>query len=164
MTEPAHEESLPRQSRRVLEALRAAGISAAVRVMPDSTRTAKDAAAAIGCDVGAIASSLVFMADDVPILVLTSGRHRVDTAALAARLGRREIRRASVDEVRTATGQPIGGVSPVAHPAPIETIVDEALADYDRLWAAAGTPHAVFATTFDDLVRVTGGIVSAVDS
>lgn len=163
MSEPAAEDSLPRQSRRVLEALRAAGLEASVRIMPDSTRTAKDAAAAIDCEVGAIASSLVFMADDAPLLVLTSGRHRVDTQALAERLGRREIRRASVDEVREATGQPIGGVSPVAHPAPIETIVDEALADYDVLWAAAGTPHAVFATTFDELVRVTGGRVAAVD-
>nr|WP_237419081.1 YbaK/EbsC family protein [Kitasatospora sp. SID7827] len=125
--------------------------------MADSTRTAAEAAAALGCEVGAIANSLVFLSDGEPVLVLTSGRHRVDTAALAARWGRGPLRRATPEQVREATGQAIGGVAPVGHPRPLPTVVDLALTDYPRLWAAAGTPHAVFPTTAEELLRLTGG-------
>lgn len=125
--------------------------------MPDSTRTAAEAAAALGCEVGAIASSLVFMADGEPLLVMTSGAHRVDTQALAHTLGKQKIKRASADQVRAATGQAIGGVAPVGHPAPIETVVDEDLRQFDQIWASAGNPNSVFATTFDELCRITGG-------
>lgn len=132
--------------------------------LPDSAATAVLAAAALGCEVGAIANSLVFWADDRPLLVMTSGRHRVDTTALARRLSRTAVVRATPDQVRAATGQAIGGVSPVGHPAQLETVVDEALADYPRVWAAAGTPHTVFPTSFEELVRITGGSVHPVDA
>jgi prolyl-tRNA editing enzyme YbaK/EbsC (Cys-tRNA(Pro) deacylase) len=154
---------LPERSRRVAEALGAFGARGRVRELPASTRTAQEAADALGCEVGAIANSLVFMADERPLLVMTSGRHRVDTALLAERLGKNAIRRASPEEVRAATGQVIGGVAPVGHPAPVETVVDASLAEYERLWAAAGTPHTVFPTDFAELVGMTGGTPVAVN-
>ncbi|HWJ85604.1 MAG TPA: YbaK/EbsC family protein [Cellulomonas sp.] len=154
---------LPARTQIVAEALDRAGVQGAVVAVPDSAATAVLAAEALGCEVGAIANSLVFWADGRPLLVMTSGRHRVDTVALARRLGRTAIVRATPDQVRAATGQAIGGVSPVGHPAPLETVVDEALADYPRVWAAAGTPHTVFPTTFEELVRITGGSVHPVD-
>ncbi|GAB2525028.1 YbaK/EbsC family protein [Nocardiopsis aegyptia] len=154
---------LPERSRRVAEALGAAGARGRVRALPASTRTAQAAAEALGCEVGAIANSLVFMADERPLLVMTSGRHRVDTALLAERLSKGTIRRAEPEEVRAATGQAIGGVAPVGHPAPVETVVDASLADYERLWAAAGTPHTVFPTDYAELVAMTGGRAVAVN-
>jgi prolyl-tRNA editing enzyme YbaK/EbsC (Cys-tRNA(Pro) deacylase) len=109
-------------------------------------------------DVGAIANSLIFAtAADEPLLVLTSGAHRVDTAKVAAMIGTASLARASAEFVLAATGQPIGGVSPVGHPAPLRTIVDTALAGFPQVWAAGGIPHAVFPTTFDELVALTGG-------
>jgi prolyl-tRNA editing enzyme YbaK/EbsC (Cys-tRNA(Pro) deacylase) len=92
------------------------------------------------------------------VLVLTSGAHRVNTDALAGRIGAAAITRASADQVRDATGQPIGGVAPVGHPAPVRTYIDEALRDYETLWAAAGTPHSVFDITYADLRRLTGAV------
>jgi prolyl-tRNA editing enzyme YbaK/EbsC (Cys-tRNA(Pro) deacylase) len=156
-------DQLPVRSRLVHDALRAAGIAGDIVVLPDAAATAPLAAAALGVDVGAIANSLVFWSDGEPLLVMTSGAHRVDTAALAARLGRGEIRRATADQVRDATGQAIGGVAPTGHPAPLPTIVDEDLAGYREIWAAGGTPHTVFPLTFDELVRLTGGTVAKVD-
>jgi prolyl-tRNA editing enzyme YbaK/EbsC (Cys-tRNA(Pro) deacylase) len=141
----------------VVSALRAAGASGEVRVLDDSARTAAEAAAALDCEIGAIANSLVFTADGEPLLVLTSGAHRVDTAAVAALLGVQAVRRADPETVRRATGQVIGGVAPVGHPVPLITLVDMALAAHDVVWAAAGHAHAVFATTYDELLRVTGG-------
>lgn len=122
-----------------------------------SARTAAEAAAALGCQVGAIANSLVFVAGVTPVLVMTSGAHRVDTAKVEARLGLGPVRRATGDEVRTATGQPIGGVAPVGHPSPLRALVDVDLAAHPTVWAAAGTPHAVFATTYEQLLVITGG-------
>ena len=107
--------------------------------------------------MGQIANSLVFDADGTPLLVLTSGAHRVDTGEVAAMVGATRVRRASPEFVRAATGQPIGGVAPVGHPAPLRTLVDRALERYDEVWAAGGIPHAVFPTTFAELVAVTGG-------
>jgi prolyl-tRNA editing enzyme YbaK/EbsC (Cys-tRNA(Pro) deacylase) len=141
----------------VVAALRAAGSAGEVRVLDESARTAAQAAAALGCEVGAIANSLVFTADGDPLLVLTSGAHRVDTAAVASLLGVGAVRRADPDTVRSATGQVIGGVAPVGHPAPLPTLVDTALAAYDVVWAAAGHAHAVFATSYDELLRITAG-------
>ncbi|WP_028046405.1 YbaK/EbsC family protein [Cellulomonas sp. URHE0023] len=148
---------LPVRSRLVATALADAGVVGLVRELPDSARTAAEAAAALGVEVGAIANSLIFWADDAPLLVLTSGRHRVDTATLAATLGKAHVARATPDQVRTATGQAIGGVAPLGHPTPVETVVDVALEDYPQVWAAGGTPHTVFPTTFEELVRVTHG-------
>lgn len=144
------------------EALRAAGISSDIVVLPDAAATAAAAAEAVGVDVGAIANSLVFWSDDAPLLVMTSGAHRVDTTALATRLGRDSIRRATAEQVKDATGQVIGGVAPTGHPSPLTTVVDESLAAFPEIWAAAGTPHTVFPLTFDELVRLTGGEIVAV--
>ena len=138
----------------VAAALDAAGAHGQVRTLSESARTAVEAAAALGVPVGAIASSLLFMADGVPLLVLTSGAHRVDTAHVAQLLDVGELSRASAEQVRAATGQPIGGVSPVGHPAPVRTLIDTALQEFDVIWAAAGTPHAVFPTSYGELVRI----------
>jgi prolyl-tRNA editing enzyme YbaK/EbsC (Cys-tRNA(Pro) deacylase) len=152
---------------RVTAALADRGIEAAVTHIPDGARTAAEAAAALGVDVGAIANSLVFVArtgeTSDPLLVMTSGGHRVDTVALAARIGVDSIDRATPETVRSATGQAIGGVAPVGHPAPLRTIVDPVLATFPEIWAAAGHSHAVFPLTFDDLVRITDGTVVEVE-
>ncbi|WP_136586569.1 YbaK/EbsC family protein [Microbacterium hydrothermale] len=155
-------DALPVRSRLVAASLEAAGIPGEIIVLPDAASTAALAAAALGVEVGAIANSLVFWSDDEPLLVMTSGAHRVDTAALAERLGRGAIRRATPEQVLAATGQPIGGVAPTGHPAALTTVVDEDLAAFDEIWAAGGTPHTVFPLTFNELVRVTGGTVERV--
>lgn len=147
----------------VAERLQAAGIAGEIVVLPDAASTAKLAAEALGVEVGQIANSLVFVADGEPLLVMTSGAHRVDQRALASRLGLERIERATPEFVREATGQVIGGVSPTGHPAPLRTIVDEALAAFGELWAAGGTPHTVFPLSFDELVALTGGQVARVD-
>jgi len=149
--------------RLVRAALRAAGIPDEVRVLPSSAPTAAAAAEQLGCQVGAIANSLVFEADGAPLLVLTSGAHRVETRALAERIGVGSIRRASADFVRAATGQAIGGVAPLGHRVPLRTLVDEALAGHEVVWAAAGHHRTVFPTGFRQLVAATGGAVVAVD-
>jgi prolyl-tRNA editing enzyme YbaK/EbsC (Cys-tRNA(Pro) deacylase) len=138
-------------------ALRAAGVPGEPRELPASARTAATAAAQLGCEVGAIANSLVFSADGAPLLVMTSGAHRVDTDKVAALIGVSAVARAEARSVRAWTGQVIGGVGPVGHPAPIRTLVDTWLQSYDVIWAAAGHPHAVFPTTYAELVRMTGG-------
>lgn len=143
---------------RVAQALRDGGATGAVRQLADSTRTAPEAAAALGVAVGAIVKSLVFVADEEPVLVLASGDHQVSTTKIGSALSASRVKRADADTVRAATGYPIGGVAPLAHPQPLRTVVDRHLASYDVLWAAAGTPHAVFPTTYDELVRLTGGI------
>jgi len=150
---------LPARSQIVQQHLTDAGVTAQVRVLPDSARTAAEAAAALGCEVGAIASSLVFLADGEPLLVMTSGRHRVDTGVLVKEAGAGEVAMASARQVRDITGQAIGGVAPVGHPAPVRTVIDEALREYPTIWAAAGTPHAVMPLTFDELAALTGGTV-----
>lgn len=147
---------------RVAAALAAAGVPGQIRTLDSSARTAALAAEALGVPVGAIANSLIFSADGAPLLVMTSGAHRVDTAFLAKQLSVAAISRADADFVREATGQVIGGVAPVGHPAPIRTAVDEALAAYPQLWAAGGSPHAVFPLTFDELVAITAGTVTRV--
>lgn len=154
---------LPTRSRIVADRLAEAGIPGRIVVLPDAASTAVLAAAALGVEVGAIANSLVFMSDGEALLVMTSGAHRVDTAALAERIGRGLITRASVDQVREATGQAIGGVAPTGHPDRLTTIVDEDLAAYPQIWAAGGTPHTVFPLTFDQLVSLTEGTVAKVD-
>lgn len=135
----------------------ASGQACHVRMLPDAVHTAPAAAAALGVDVGQIANSLIFDADGEPLLVLTSGAHRVDTARVAVDLGLRALRRATPEFVREHTGQPIGGVAPLGHPKPVRTLVDKALARYDEVWAAGGVPRAIFATTYGELVRITAG-------
>jgi prolyl-tRNA editing enzyme YbaK/EbsC (Cys-tRNA(Pro) deacylase) len=141
----------------IAELLAAAGAGGEVREVPAGARTAAEAAAGLGVPVGAIANSLVFDAGGRPLLVLTSGAHRVDTARVATLLGVPRVRRADADFVREHTGQPIGGVAPIGHPAPIGTLVDVELARHEQVWAAAGHPSAVFPTTYDELLRLTDG-------
>jgi prolyl-tRNA editing enzyme YbaK/EbsC (Cys-tRNA(Pro) deacylase) len=143
--------------------LRELGAQGEIHVFSDGVRTAKAAAAALGCEVGAIANSLVFDAAGSPVLILTSGAHRVDTAATAARIGASSLDRAAPDFVREHTGQTIGGVAPVGHPKPIATYLDQALASYETIWAAAGHSHSVFPTTYDELRRITGATEIEVD-
>lgn len=158
------EENLHPRAAAVAAILSSAAPGAEVRQLQESTRTAAEAAAALGCDVGAIASSLVFTGDDGPLLILTSGAHRVDLGLVGAVFGISGLRRATPGEVRAATGQPIGGVAPVGHPEPLRTLVDEDLARFPTVWAAAGTPHAVFPTTFQQLLTLTGGTPAKVSS
>ncbi|MFF2452793.1 YbaK/EbsC family protein [Isoptericola sp. NPDC058082] len=141
---------------RVRHALDGAGADGDIRWLDDHATTAARAAEALGVPVGAIANSLVFTLDDEPVLVLTSGAHRVDTEFLGSRLGGR-LARASKETVRDATGQVIGGVAPVGHPAPVRTLVDVDLRGHDVVWAAAGHARTVFPTSYDELVRITGG-------
>ena len=143
--------------------LTAKGGTGRIVVLPDSVHTAALAAEALGCEVGAIANSLLFDAGGRPMLVLTSGAHRVDTGKVAATLGVDSLKRATPEFVRTHTGQVIGGVSPIAHPAPVPTYIDPWLRTYDEVWAAAGHPAAVFSTTFDELVAMTGAVETDVE-
>jgi prolyl-tRNA editing enzyme YbaK/EbsC (Cys-tRNA(Pro) deacylase) len=146
----------------VLAALQASGIEADVRRFDEPVPTAAAAARALGCEVGAIANSLVFDADGSPLLVLVSGAHRVDTGKIAALIGARRVRRASPDFVLAATGQEVGGVAPVGHPAPLRTVVDTDLAAFPVLWAGGGDHHTMFAATYDELLRVTAGEAATV--
>ncbi|MEU9018870.1 YbaK/EbsC family protein [Actinomadura sp. NPDC048394] len=142
---------------RVAAALRAHGATGEIVELPDSARTAQAAADQLGCEVGAIANSLVFDADGTPLLVMTSGAHRVDTGKVALLVGAEKVRRATPEFVRAATGQTIGGVAPVGHPAPIRTLVDVWLDKYDEVWAAGGLAHTVFPTSYAELLKITGG-------
>lgn len=154
--------SLPERSVIVHRHLTDAGVDTEIRVLPDSARTAVEAASAIGCEVAAIANSLVFLADGAPVLVMTSGGHRADLMVLARSIGAEEIVMAPASVVRSATGQAIGGVAPVGHPAALRTFVDEDLQLFDGIWAAAGHPHTVMPLTFDELRRITDGQVITV--
>ncbi|MGN7859603.1 YbaK/EbsC family protein [Microbacterium sp. 22303] len=154
--------ALPERSRIVQEHVRAAGLAAQVRELPDSARTAVEAAAALGCEVGAIGSSLLFLADGEPLLVMTSGRHRVDLGLLTEAVDAKSVAMAPAATVREVTGQAIGGVAPVGHPAPVRTVIDAALRDYDVVWTAGGTPHTVMPLSFAELVALTGGEVVVV--
>ena len=133
-----------------------------MRRLDDSARTAKEAADALGIEVGQIASSLIFLADGEPVLVIASGGHRVDTENLASILQVHEITKATADDVRRATGFAIGGVAPVGHPEPLTTIVDIALSRYIEVWAAGGHPHYVFPTSYDELLRITAGTAAEI--
>ena len=139
------------------------GGSGEIVTLPASVHTAALAAEALGCEVGAIANSLVFDDHGSPVLILTSGAHRVDVAATAARVGAGTLARADADFVRTHTGQVIGGVSPIGHPAPVPTYLDSWLRRHDVVWAAAGHPAAVFSTTYDELLALTGATEIRVD-
>lgn len=150
--------ALPPAALRVQAALRAAGSEARVAEMPASTRTAEEAALACGCPVGAIVKSLVFRGETSgePVLVLTSGANRVHETRLGRHVGER-LSRADAAFVRDVTGFAIGGVPPLAHARPMRVLIDRDLGGHARLWAAAGTPNAVFPTTAEELARLTGG-------
>lgn len=150
----------PRAVARFVERAQALGIDPEVRTFPDGTRTAADAAAAIGCDVAAIVKSLVFIADGRAVLALTSGANRADEAALAAVIGATSLRKADADEVRAATGYAIGGTPPVGHDTPLPVVCDQDLTELEEVWAAAGTPSTVFPLTPAQLLAATGARVA----
>jgi prolyl-tRNA editing enzyme YbaK/EbsC (Cys-tRNA(Pro) deacylase) len=146
---------------RFTEAARAVGIRPDVHRFPEGTKTAQDAADAIGCRVAQIVKSLVFMADDRPVMAFTSGANRVDEAKLAALVGAADVRRATPEEARAATGFAVGGTPPFGHPERLTCVVDHDLLVWDEIWAAAGTPDSVFPLAPADLLRVTGAAPSA---
>ena len=142
---------------RVSAKLKELGIKGEVHVLSDSARTAQEAADALGILVGQVASSIVFKLDDeTPLLVITSGRHRVDTKLVAEKLGIAKLHRVDADYVKEKSGFSIGGVSPVGWINPATILIDEALNDYEVVWAAAGHPHSVYPTTFAELIQATG--------
>jgi Cys-tRNA(Pro) deacylase len=145
---------------RFMTAAGALGIEPKVRRFPQGTKTAQDAAAAIGCDLGQIVKSLIFSVDGRPILALTSGANRADVRRLAGLAGGEEVRRATPEEARAATGFAVGGTPPFGHQVPVPVFVDRDLLQYPEVWAAAGTPDSVFPLTPDDLVRLTNGQVA----
>ena len=157
MTSPAH----PRVAA-VARLLAEAGGSGNVRVLPAEVRTAAAAAAALDVPAGAIVNSLVFEAAGSPVLILTSGAHRVDGSKVAALLGVADVTPARAEFVRRHTGQVIGGVAPIGHPEPIGTLVDVELARYNVVWAAAGHPASVFPTSYEELLRLTAGTAAEV--
>jgi prolyl-tRNA editing enzyme YbaK/EbsC (Cys-tRNA(Pro) deacylase) len=143
---------------------RARGLDIEVREFPQGTRTAEDAAAAIGCDVAQIVKSLVFVADDEPVLVLTSGANRVHEATLRDALGVGSFRKADADEVREATGYAIGGTPPFGHRQHLRVVCDRDLTLHDEVWAAAGTPSTVFPLSPTTLLEATDAQVLVVDT
>jgi Cys-tRNA(Pro) deacylase len=145
---------------RVAAAASELGLVVEPRTFPDGTRTADDAAKAVGCAVGQIVKSLVFLLDGAPVMALVSGSNRLDDQRLADALGGERVARADADAVRAATGYPIGGVPPFGHATALPTAIDEDLVAYPEVWAAAGTPRDVFAVAPADLVRATGGTVA----
>jgi prolyl-tRNA editing enzyme YbaK/EbsC (Cys-tRNA(Pro) deacylase) len=148
-------------AQRVQRALRERGSSAEVIQVPDSTRTAVEAAAALGTTVAQIVKSLVFIANDRPLLVLTSGSERVSTDKVRAIVGAK-VGRPDADTVKRLTGYAIGGVPPLAHDTPARVLMDPHLLNYDIVWAAAGTPHAVFGISPAELQRITAAEVTDV--
>ena len=144
---------------KVIAAARDLGLHIEVVEYEQPTRTAVDAAQAIGCEVSQIVKSLVFIVQDEPVMALVSGANRLHEGKLArlCGVGRKQVRRANADETRAATSYAIGGVSPIGHPTPILVYVDQDLADHETVWAAAGTPNAVFPISPDDLLRITNG-------
>jgi len=141
----------------------AAGQPCRIRMLDEAVHTAPAAAAALEVEVGQIANSLIFDADGEPLLVLTSGAHRVDTALVARGLGLAKLGRANPEFVREHTGQPIGGVAPLGHPKPVRTLVDTHLSRYGEIWAAGGVPRAIFPTTYEELLRITAGTPTEVE-
>ncbi|HEX6873903.1 MAG TPA: YbaK/EbsC family protein [Micromonosporaceae bacterium] len=147
---------------RVAAALRELGATGEIRRLSTQVPTAAAAAAQLGCPVGAIANSLIFAADGAPLLVVTSGAHRVDTGRVATQLGAGKVKRADPRFVLEVTGQEVGGVAPVGYPAPVPALVDVWLSGHDVVWAGGGDHHTMFATSFDELLRMTGGTAAEV--
>jgi prolyl-tRNA editing enzyme YbaK/EbsC (Cys-tRNA(Pro) deacylase) len=144
------------------ECARELGLEVSVQRLAASTRTAKDAAVAVGCDEAEIAKSIVFVADGDPVVCIASGRHRIDTEKLADALDVAEVRQAAADEVRAATGYAIGGVPPFGHDLPV--VFDESLLEHGRVWAAAGDPHSLFCVDPRKLADCVGARVVALGS
>ncbi|MBO8184935.1 YbaK/EbsC family protein [Streptomyces spirodelae] len=152
------------EAQRVAKELRERGANGEIREFSAPVPTAAAAAEQLGCEVGAIANSLVFAIDGEPLLVVTSGAHRVDTGLVAALLGvgKRKVRRASPEFVSETTGQQVGGVAPLGHGKPLRTLIDVRLGEHDVVWAGGGDEYTMFATDFDELVRLTDGLAAQV--
>ena len=150
----------PTSVQRVADAARALGLEIDIREFPEGTRTAEDAATAIGVAVGQIVKTLVFIADGQPVICLVSGPNRLDTGRLATITGAAQVRRANADEVRQATGFAVGGVPPFGHSTPVPVYCDPDLLQYDAVWAAGGTPMTVFAVEPQALVKACGATVT----
>jgi prolyl-tRNA editing enzyme YbaK/EbsC (Cys-tRNA(Pro) deacylase) len=150
--------------KRAIAAIDSLGMRGQVKVLSDSAKTAAEAASGLGIEVGQIASSIVFkLPDGNPLLVITSGRHRVDTARVANLLDVEELGRADADYVKEQSGYSVGGVSPIGWVnSPSIILLDEALNDYEEVWAAAGHPHTVFPTSFSELIKVTNAQAAVV--
>lgn len=150
--------------KRAIESIQAKGMKGQVKLLSDSARTAQDAANALGIEVGQIASSIVFkLPSGGALLVVTSGRHRVDTEKVARDLQVERLDRADADFVKNISGYSVGGVAPIGWiNRPKVTLIDKALGDYQEVWAAAGHPHTVFPTNFDELLAATGGTAAVV--
>ncbi len=148
---------MPKATERFEQAAREVGLSIEILRFDEGTKTAADAARAVGCQTGQIVKSLVFVADGEAFVALTSGANQADTQRLAELLGAAQVRRATPDEARDATGFSIGGTPPFGHPRRLRVLVDTDLLTYDELWAAAGTPNAVFSIHPSDLLAVTSG-------
>lgn len=148
--------NLPSSAQRVVDAATNHGLTLQISEYPDGTRTANDAAAAVGCEVGQIVKSLIFSVDGELVLALTSGSNRVDTAKLTAAAGGHGCDRADADQVREVTGYAIGGVPPFGHAQPVRSFFDPALDQFETVWAAAGTPRHVFAISPAELLAATG--------
>ncbi|WP_324668574.1 YbaK/EbsC family protein [Geochorda subterranea] len=159
--QPDSSSTLPSPVQRVVDALRERGVDFELRRLGASTRTAREAAAAVGCEVGRIVKSLVFVAGDEPVVVLASGAHRVDLGRLEAVLGV-PARPASPAQAEAATGFPVGAIPPVGHARPLRVVMDEALLAYPQVWAAAGTAQALFAADPRELRRATRARVAAI--
>ena len=153
---------LPRAAAAVVTAARSLGLDLDVREFPEGTRTAADAARAIGCQVDQIVKSLVFVADTDPVLVLTSGGNRVDVVKVGRERSAATVRKADAGEVRAATGYAIGGTPPFGHARDLPVLIDRNLTGFEEVWAAAGTPRHVFPIAPGDLLRATGGLVADV--
>jgi prolyl-tRNA editing enzyme YbaK/EbsC (Cys-tRNA(Pro) deacylase) len=144
----------------VRKALQAAGLEPVYRVLPNDVPTAVAAAEAIGCEVGAIANSLVFTADGEPVMVMASGAHRVDPLLVAPLFGATKLKRADAETALRATGQHVGGCAPCGHPGPLRMVIDETLREHAELWVSGGDRATVMRLTFDELVQLTGGQIA----
>jgi prolyl-tRNA editing enzyme YbaK/EbsC (Cys-tRNA(Pro) deacylase) len=151
-----------KRNSRVAAAVAAAGIEPDIKILDADAKTAVAAAQQLGCEVGAIANSLVFDCDGEPLLVMASGAHRVDTDHLARALSAGAINKAAPRFVLSATDQVIGGVAPTGHPSRLRTVVDETLAQYPLIWTAAGTADSVMSMTYEELLALTEGVAISV--
>jgi prolyl-tRNA editing enzyme YbaK/EbsC (Cys-tRNA(Pro) deacylase) len=152
---------LSKNSQKVQDHLNSFGLTIEILELAESTRTAQEAAIAAGCDLGQIVKSLVFRSGEEPLLFLVSGKNQLDTQKVSQSIGK-PISKADADFVKEKTGYAIGGVPPMAHTSPIQTYIDNNLMDYEDIWAAAGTPHAIFKFKSNDLPRLTGGKIIAI--
>lgn len=150
--------AIPSASQRVVDAATALGLTIEIHEYPEGTKTSADAAAAVGCELSAIAKSLIFMADDEPVVAILSGDTRLDTSKLATAMGASKVRRAKLDEAKAATSFAAGGTPAFGYPAPIAVFIDPQLRRHEEVWSAAGTPTTVYPIRLVDLIEASGAV------